>query len=107
MAFEPDLPLLLFAQLLHGLTFAVPHLGAMYFILRATPPRLAATAQSLYSVSIGLVSSVALLPASYFYAAWGSRIFLLMSAMAALAALLSRSLATHWHGGRLTETAAK
>jgi PPP family 3-phenylpropionic acid transporter len=106
MAFEPSLPLLLFAQFLHGLTFAVPHLGAMYFILRATPPRLSATAQSLYSVSIGLVSSVALLPAGYFYAAWGSRIFLLMSAMAALAALLSMALAARWHGGRLTEAAA-
>ena len=107
MAFEPDLPLLLFAQLLHGFTFAVPHLGAMYFIVRATPPRLAATAQSLYSVSIGLVSSVALLPAGYFFAAWGSNIFFLMSGMAALAALLSRALRTHWHGGRLTEQAAR
>jgi len=44
MAFDPGPLLLWIAQLLHGLTFAVPHLGAMYFILRATPPRLSATA---------------------------------------------------------------
>ena len=105
MALEPDLPLLLFAQILHGMTFAVPHLGAMYFILRATPPRLSATAQSLYSVSIGLVSSVALLPAGYFFAAWGSKIFLLMSGMGVVSALLSLALAARWNGGRLTEAA--
>jgi len=103
MALDPSpLPLLL-AQLLHGLTFAVPHLGAMYFILRATPPRLSATAQSLYSVAIGLVSSAALLPAGHLYGEWGARIYLLMSIMAALAGLLSLSLRNIWTGGRLTE----
>jgi PPP family 3-phenylpropionic acid transporter len=86
-------------------TFAVPHLGAMYFILRATPPRLSATAQSLYSVSIGLVSSVSLLPAGYFFAAWGSKIYLLMSGMGVASALLSLALAARWNGGRLTEAA--
>ncbi|HXJ01948.1 MAG TPA: MFS transporter [Micropepsaceae bacterium] len=104
MAFDPSLPLLLPAQLLHGFTFAVPHLGAMYFILRATPPRLSATAQSLYSVSTGLVSSVALLPAGHFYAVWDKRIFLLMTGMAVLAMLLSFMLGKAWNRGRLTET---
>ena len=106
MAFDPALPPLLVAQLLHGLTFAVPHLGAMYFILRATPPRLSATAQSLYSVAIGIMSSLSLLPAGYFYAAWGGRIFLLMSAMAILAAILTALLSARWTGGRLTEISA-
>jgi len=103
MPVDTGLPLLLLAQLLHGVTFAVPHLGAMYFILRATPPRLSATAQSLYSVSLGLASSVALLPAGYFYAAWGERIFFLMSGMAVLAVLLCFALNTGWNRGRLTE----
>jgi len=49
LAFDPPLPVVVFAQFLHGATFALAHLGAMYFILRAVPPRLAATAQSLYS----------------------------------------------------------
>jgi PPP family 3-phenylpropionic acid transporter len=103
MAFDPGPLPLLIAQLLHGLTFAVPHLGAMYFILRATPPRLSATAQSLYSVAIGLVSSAALLPAGRLYGVWGARIYLLMSIMAVLASLLNLSLRSGWNGGRLTE----
>jgi MFS transporter, PPP family, 3-phenylpropionic acid transporter len=107
MAFDPALPVLLTAQILHGFTFAVPHLGAMYFILRATPPRLAATAQSLYSVSIGLISSLALLPAGEFYAAWHEAIYLLMSAMAVIALLLSVALAAGWNRGRLTEPAGR
>jgi MFS transporter, PPP family, 3-phenylpropionic acid transporter len=106
MAFDPGPLLLLIAQFLHGPTFAVPHLGAMYFILRATPPRLSATAQSLYSVAIGLVSSAALLPAGHLYGEWGARIYLLMSIMAALAGLLVLSLRNCWSGGRLTEKPA-
>jgi PPP family 3-phenylpropionic acid transporter len=106
MAFDPGSFLLLIAQLLHGLTFAVPHLGAMYFILRATPPRLSATAQSLYSVAIGLVSSVALLSAGRLYGEWGARIYLLMSIMAVLASLLNLLLRKSWSGGRLTEKPA-
>ena len=106
MAFDPGSFLLLIAQLLHGLTFAVPHLGAMYFILRATPPRLSATAQSLYSVAIGLISSVALLPAGHLYGEWGAQIYLLMSIMAVLASLLNLLLRKGWSGGRLTEKPA-
>ena len=106
MAFDPSLPVLLIAQVLHGFTFAVPHLGAMYFILRATPPRLSATAQSLYSVSTGLVSSTALLPAGQLYAAWHERIFLIPSAMAVVAGLACVGLGAGWNRGRLTESPA-
>jgi PPP family 3-phenylpropionic acid transporter len=104
MAFDPGLPYLVPVQFLHGFTFAVPHLGAMYFILRATPPRLSATAQSLYSVlGVGLGSSLSLVPASYLYAQWGSRVYLLMSVMAVAAAGLVYLLGRRWNGGRLTE----
>jgi PPP family 3-phenylpropionic acid transporter len=107
MAFDPALPVLVGAQLLHGATYAVPHLGAMYFILRATPPRLSATAQNLYAVvAIGLSSSAALFPASMLYGQWGGRTYLLMTAMAAVAALCTLGLALKWNGGRLTETQA-
>jgi hypothetical protein len=33
MAFDPPMPIIVFAQFLHGATFAMAHLGAMYFIL--------------------------------------------------------------------------
>ena len=107
LAFDPPLVFLIPAQLLHGFTFAVPHLGAMYFILRATPPRLSATAQSLYLVlGVGLGSSLSLVPASYLYGAWGSRVYLLMSVMAAIASGLAYRLGRQWRGGRLTESTA-
>ena len=107
MAFDPPLSALIAIQFLHGLTFAVPHLGAMYFILNATPPRLAATAQSLYGVvGIGLATSLALLPASAYYAAWGGRTYLITSAMGALAILTAWLLGLVWNGKRITESAA-
>ena len=68
--------------------------------------RLSATAQSLYSVAIGLVSSAALLPAGNLYGEWGARIYLLMSIMAALAGLFTVFLRAGWSGGRLTEKTA-
>ena len=104
MAFDPPLPILLVTQMLHGMTFAVPHLGAMYFILRATPPRLSATAQNLYSVvALGLTTSAALIPASAYYDEWGGRTYLLMSGMAVAAGLCTLLLGRNWNGGRLTE----
>jgi PPP family 3-phenylpropionic acid transporter len=106
MAFDPPIGFLIPVQLLHGFTFAVPHLGAMYFILRATPPRLSATAQSLYSVlGVGLGSSLSLVPASYLYPQWQSRVYLLMTAMGFAAAGLALMLGRKWNGGRLTERA--
>lgn len=105
LAFDPPLVFLIPAQLLHGFTFAVPHLGAMYFILRATPPRLSATAQSLYLVlGVGLGSSLSLVPASYLYESRGSRVYLLMSVMALIASGLAYRLKRQWNGGRLTES---
>src|SRR5262249_48249087 len=52
MAFDPPFAWVVFAQILHGGTYALAHLGAMYFIARAVPPRLSATAQSLYAVFV-------------------------------------------------------
>jgi PPP family 3-phenylpropionic acid transporter len=49
-------PLLALAQPLHGLSFAAMHLGAMSFLSRRVPERLAATAQSVYAVVAGAVA---------------------------------------------------
>jgi PPP family 3-phenylpropionic acid transporter len=102
LAFDPPLPLVVFAQFLHGATFALAHLGAMYFILRAVPPRLAATAQSLYFVwSAGIVMGVATFASGHIYAAYGGRTYLLMSAMGVAAIVLALWLSRRWHGGRI------
>ena len=102
LAFDPPLPLVVFAQLLHGGTFAMAHLGAMYFMLRAVPPRLAATAQSLYFVTYsGLVMGLATLVSGKIYAAHGGRAYLVMSGMGAVAMVLSLILSRHWNGERI------
>jgi PPP family 3-phenylpropionic acid transporter len=90
------------AQFLHGATFALAHLGAMYFMLRAVPPRLAATAQSLYFVcSAGIVMGIATFASGHIYAAYGGRAYLLMSAMGVAAMVLALVLKRRWHGGRI------
>jgi PPP family 3-phenylpropionic acid transporter len=102
MAFDPPLPLVIFAQFLHGGTFAIAHLGAVFFILRAVPPRLAATAQSLYFVcSQGILMGVATLASGSAYAAFGGRVYLLMSAFGAVGVVLALVLSKRWHGERV------
>lgn len=103
LAFDPPLPVVFAAQLLHAGTFAMAHLGAMYFILKSVPPRLAATAQSLYAVSAsGIAMGLATWASGPLYAAYGGRTYLLMSAMGAVSLGLAFVLMRQWHGGRLT-----
>ena len=103
LAFDPPLPFVIFAQLLHGATFAMAHLGAMYFILKAVPPRLAATAQSLYAVaSFGIVMGVATYACGPLYAAAGGRTYLLMALIGVASAAFAFWLGRIWHGARVT-----
>ncbi|HEY4125718.1 MAG TPA: MFS transporter [Rhizomicrobium sp.] len=104
LAFDPPLALVIVAQVLHGATFALAHLGAMYFILKAVPPRLTATAQSLYAVcSSGIVMGLATFASGPLYAAFGGRTYLLMSAMGLGATLFALWLDKSWSGGRVTQ----
>jgi PPP family 3-phenylpropionic acid transporter len=103
MAFDPPLAVVVFAQFLHGGTFAMAHLGAMYFVLKSAPPRLAATAQSLYAVSsTGIAMGLGTLASGPLYAAYGGRAYLLMAAMGLASLVLALMLMRRWHGGRLT-----
>jgi len=104
LAFDPPLGFVIFAQFLHGATYALAHLGAMYFILRAVPPRLSATAQSLYAVMCnGVVMGAATYASGPLYAAYGGRTYLLMSAMGAATIVFALWLGRVWHGGRITQ----
>ncbi|HEV2562183.1 MAG TPA: MFS transporter [Rhizomicrobium sp.] len=108
LAFDPPLPFVIFAQFLHGATFAMAHLGAMYFILKAVPPRLAATAQSLYTVcSAGLAMGLATFASGPLYSIYGGRVYLLMSAMGLFSALFAIGLGYKWHGGRITQSSSE
>ena len=103
LAFDPPFPFVVFAQILHGATFALAHLGAMYFILKAVPPRLSATAQSLYAVGAnGIAMGLATYSAGRLYPAFGGRTYLLMAAMGLGAMGFAWLLGRTWHGGRIT-----
>jgi len=104
LAFDPPFAFVVFAQFLHGATFALAHLGAMYFVLKAVPQRLAATAQSLYAVgSNGIVMGLATAACGPLYEVYGGRTYLLMSAMGLVAASFAFWLGGAWHGGRITQ----
>ena len=104
LAFDPPLALVIFAQLLHGASYALAHLGAMYFILKAVPSRLSATAQSLYGVvSSGIVMGLATYASGPLYALYGGRTYLLMAAMGLVTIVFALWLQRVWHGGRLTQ----
>ena len=106
LGFDPPLPFVIAAQFLHGATFAMAHLGAMYFILKAVPPRLAATAQSLYAVCwSGLALGFATMACGPLYARFGGQTYFLMAAMGLAAALLAFWLGRVWQGGRITAQA--
>lgn len=103
LAFDPPFAFVVFAQILHGATFALAHLGAMYFILKAVPPRLSATAQSLYAVgSNGIAMGLATYAAGRLYPAFGGRTYLLMAAMGLGAMTFAWFLGRGWQGGRIT-----
>jgi PPP family 3-phenylpropionic acid transporter len=102
LAFDPPLPFVIFAQFLHGGTFALAHLGAVFFILRAVPPRLAATAQSLYFVcSQGVMMGFSTMASGAIYASLGGRAYLLMSVMGLIGAGMALVLSRRWHGERV------
>jgi PPP family 3-phenylpropionic acid transporter len=98
-AFDPPLPLLFMLQTLHGITFGAAHLGAMQFLDRALPRRLAASAQGMYaSVTAGVVMGLASLAAGPLYRAYEGRAFLAMALLAGLGLLAGMLLMRRWDG---------
>jgi len=102
MSFDPPLAIVVLTQFLHGGTLALGHVGAMYFILRTVPQRLAATAQSLYFVcNAGIVIGLATYASGRLYAEYGGHTYLLMSAMGVAAIGFTLALGRMWNGKRL------
>lgn len=98
-AMTADLGVLAAIQLLHGFTFGAAHLGAMYFIQRAAPPGLSASAQSLYSaVGMGVVMGLALLLAGPLYGALHGGAFAIMTLFSAGGAAGVLILGRRWKG---------
>jgi MFS transporter, PPP family, 3-phenylpropionic acid transporter len=72
-------------QPLHGLTFALFHLGCMRLIGAVVPAHVAATAQALYAFSAGTATAVVTLASGVLYERFGAQAFLLMALLCAFA----------------------
>jgi PPP family 3-phenylpropionic acid transporter len=102
LALSPPLWVVFLVQLLHAGTFCAVHLGTMHFILRATPPHLVGTAQSMFfAVMTGVFFSVGQYSSGALFAAVGSRGYFLMVGFSAVALALSYLLGRLWDGGVL------
>lgn len=99
LSFDPPLPLVIFAQFLHGGTFALAHLGAVFFVLKAVPARLSATAQSLYFMgSQGVMMGLATLAIGPVYSRLGGHTYLMMTALGLVSIAFTLVLARRWNG---------
>lgn len=88
-----SLPAMIAIQPLHGLTFALLHLANMRLLAETVPPRLAATALTLYgTVGVGAASAVLSLASGALYADIGPHGFWVMAVLCGLALPLARGL---------------
>lgn len=99
-AHDPPLAALFVVQTLHGLTFGAAHLGAMQFLSRAIPGRLAASAQGLYaSVTASVAMGLASLAAGPLYRTLAGEAYLAMAILAGVGLVLALILMQRWQGG--------
>ena len=101
LGLSTDLLLLVPIQLLHALSFAAAHLGAMLYLARQAPAGLGASAQGLYAalplgIGTGLVYAGTGILFEHF---GGSAAFLAMAALGLLGTLAMARAA--WHAGRI------
>ena len=89
MAANPPVLLLPLLQCLHGLSFGATHMGAVQFLARAVPDRLAATAQGYLSVAIGIGMATFTALAGVLYGAYGARAYDAMALTALVGGILA------------------
>lgn len=93
MAETVALPAIAAVEPLHGLTFALLHLACMRIFAESVPPRLAATALTLYgTVGIGAATALLTLASGALYAQFGAQGFWAMAGLCAIALPLARGL---------------
>ncbi|MAM94144.1 MFS transporter [Parvibaculum sp.] len=101
-ALSPPLAVLFVMQALHGLTFGAAHLGAVQFVAQAAPPRLAATAQSLYAaMASGVMMGLVTIAIGPVYKILGAHAYFVMAGGGALALAGVMFVALRWDGGLL------
>jgi MFS transporter, PPP family, 3-phenylpropionic acid transporter len=89
MALDPPAALLPLLQCLHALSFGATHLGALGFVVRATPAEIGATAQGYLAIASGLVMAAGMGVSGVLYARWGGLAYGAMALTAAAGGLLA------------------
>jgi PPP family 3-phenylpropionic acid transporter len=93
MAETAWLPALAAVEPLHGLTFALLHLTCMRLLAASVPPRLAATALTIYgTIGIGAPTALLTLGSGVLYARFGAHGFWIMAVLCAAALPIARTL---------------
>jgi PPP family 3-phenylpropionic acid transporter len=88
MALDPPVALLPFLQCLHGLSFAATHLGSTFFIARAAPEGLGASAQGYITLVLSLTMAAFMAMSGWLFAAYGARAYAAMALAAAIGGVL-------------------
>ena len=101
LGLSTDLRLLVAVQLLHALSFAAAHLGAMLYLARQAPAGLGASAQGLYAaLPLGIGTGLVYAGTGILFEHYGGGIA--FQAMAVLGVLGSLAMArAAWHAGRI------
>jgi MFS transporter, PPP family, 3-phenylpropionic acid transporter len=93
MAYASSISVLAATQVLHALTFAATHLGAMHHLARTIPPERGATGQAVYGAVVGGIGpGFLLLLAGAAYGAAGGLAYLAMAGLAGAGAIVALAL---------------
>ncbi|MGI9373608.1 MAG: MFS transporter [Hyphomicrobiales bacterium] len=104
-AHNPPLAFLFCLQVLHALTFAASHLGALHFLNRAVPRHLHATAQGVYqALGVSVLMSIATLLSGGLYERYGSYAYYAAALISFCSALAAIQLLRSWDGGQIPVT---
>jgi MFS transporter, PPP family, 3-phenylpropionic acid transporter len=98
---EPQLAVLAFVQLAHGVTYGLTQVGTMGLLVRHVPIHLMARGQGYLAACSGIVMSSASIVSGAVYAQHGQGVYYVMAAMAGLGGLLiwsARERLAHRHG---------
>ncbi|MEO5806927.1 MFS transporter [Devosia sp.] len=86
MGFSPTVPVLIFLQLTHSVTYALGFLGCIHFITNWTHENVAAEAQSLFTMVQQGMAVVALIVFGWLFTFMGAHTFFVAAGFAALGA---------------------
>ncbi|MCJ8324667.1 MAG: MFS transporter [Rhizobiales bacterium] len=102
LAFDPILPLVFFAQTLHGLTFGAVYLGSLNLISRSVPDNLISTAMAInLSLNTGVFMSVALVISGWLYADYANLTYWFGALLGFIALIMALGLKFIWNGEAL------